>query len=146
MKNMTRTSNLRLKDIKRKWFIVDASDKVLGRLACKVARILIGKGKPEFTPNLDCGDFVVVLNAAKVRTTGKKMVQKKYFRHSGYPRGDKLIGLEKMLADHPETVITLAVKGMLPQNRLGDVILKKLKVYKGDVHPHVAQKPEILNI
>lgn len=140
------TKDTRLIDIQRKWFIADANDKVLGRLASKVARVLIGKGKPEFTPHLDCGDYVIIINASRIKTTGKKLVQKLYFRHSGWPKGDKLIKLDQMLRQHPETVIQLAVKGMLPQNRLGRKMLKKMKIYKGDTHPHKAQKLEVLSI
>ncbi|MFC1767371.1 50S ribosomal protein L13 [Candidatus Margulisiibacteriota bacterium] len=146
MKKLLKTQNAKLTEIQRKWYVIDVSNKVLGRLATRVAGILIGKSKPEFTSNLDCGDFVVVLNASKVRTTGRKMIQKKYFKHSGYPGGMRLISLEKMLDKKPEKVIELAVKGMLPQNRLGRQMLKKLKIYKGDAHPHKAQNPETLSI
>jgi large subunit ribosomal protein L13 len=134
------------KDIERKWYLVDATDKILGRLASKVAQILRGKGKSLFTDHLDTGDFVIVINAEKVRTTGKKTDQKIYFRHSTYPGGAKYINLEKMLREKPERVIQLAVKGMLPHNTLGRHQLKKLKVYAGLEHPHQAQKPEPLEI
>lgn len=146
MKKFTKTMNIRSKDIQRKWYIADANDKILGRLAGKIARILTGKDKVQYSPNLDCGDFVIVVNADKIRVTGKKMEQKIYFRHSGFPRGARYIQLEKLLAQHPERVIKMAVKGMLPQSRLGNKMLTKLKVYKGAAHPHSAQVPVLLNI
>ena len=146
MRNTTKTKNLSHKDIKRKWHLVDAKGMILGRFAGKIARILTGKNKVEFSPNLDCGDFVVVINAEQIKTTGKKMEQKKYFRHSGYPGGMKLIHLEKMLKEHPDTVIKEAVKGMLPRGRLGRKMIKKMKVYEGETHPHKAQNPEALKI
>jgi large subunit ribosomal protein L13 len=133
-------------EIDRKWWVVDAEGKVLGRLASEVAQVLRGKHKPMFTPHLDTGDYVVVVNAEKVRLTGKKAEQKTYFRHSGYMGGDKHIPFERMLAEHPERVIELAVKGMLPKNNLGRLIRKKLKVYAGPEHPHEAQQPENLEI
>ena len=146
MKKTTKTEQLSRDDIKRKWFIADANDKILGRFAGNVARVLTGKNKAEYMPNLDCGDYVIVINAEKVRTTGKKLIQKQYFRHSGYPHGMKLTHLEKMLAEHPDRVIIEAVKGMLPSTRLGRKMLKKMKVYKGQVHPHIAHKAEELKI
>ncbi len=126
-------------DIKREWHVIDASDKVLGRLATEVARLLMGKHKPIISRNLDTGDFVVVINADKVRVTGNKAKQKLYYRHSGYPGGLKSISLEKMMQTNPTRVIEYAVKGMLPHNRLGASMRKKLKVYAGDTHPHLSQ-------
>ncbi len=133
---MMKTYSTKASDIKREWHIIDASDKVLGRLATQVASLLMGKHKPMYSPNLDTGDFVVVINAAKVQVTGNKMKQKLYYRHSGYPGGLKSISLEKMMQTHPTRVIEHAVKGMLPHNRLGAKMFKKLKVYAGDTHPH----------
>ncbi|MBU4319867.1 MAG: 50S ribosomal protein L13 [Thermodesulfovibrionales bacterium] len=131
-------------DIEYKWYLVDAKDAVLGRLAVKIAVCLRGKNKAIFTPNVDTGDFVVVVNAEKVRTTGKKLDDKIYYHHSGYPGGIKAKTLRERLSKEPEKVISDAVWGMLPKNRLGRAMLKKLKVYKGSAHPHAAQKPEIL--
>lgn len=133
-------------EIERAWWVVDAEGKVLGRLASEIARILRGKHKPMYTPHLDTGDHVVVINAEKIRLTGKKEKQKTYFRHSGYMGGEKHIPFEEMRAKHPERVIELAVKGMLPKNNLGRLMLKKLKVYAGSEHPHEAQQPETLEI
>lgn len=133
-------------DIERKWYVVDADDRVLGRLATGIARVLRGKHKPMYTPHLDTGDYVVVVNAEKVRLTGNKADQKTYFRHSGYMGGEKHIPFRKMIAERPEEVITLAVKGMLPKNNLGRLMRKKLKVYAGPEHPHEAQQPQPLEI
>jgi len=134
------------KDISHNWFVVDASDKILGRLASAVAVRLRGKHKVEYAPHLDTGDFIIVVNAGKVRTTGRKLDQKKYYRHSGWIGGLKETSLRDMLAQKPEEVIRKAVRGMLPKNRLGRAMLKKLKVYSGEVHPHEAQKPETLDV
>ena len=134
------------KDITRNWFVVDASDKILGRLASAVAVRLRGKHKVEFAPHMDTGDCIIVVNAAKVRTTGRKLDQKKYYRHSGWIGGLKETSLRDMLAKKPEEVIRKAVRGMLPKNRLGRAMLKKLKIYAGDAHPHEAQKPETLDV
>lgn len=134
------------KDITHDWFVVDASDKILGRLATAVAVRLRGKHKAEFCQHLDGGDFIVVVNAGKVRTTGRKLDQKKYYRHSGWIGGLKETSLRDMLAKKPEEVIRKAVKGMLPKNRLGRAMLKKLKVYAGEAHPHEAQKPATLDV
>ena len=134
------------KDISHNWFVVDASDKILGRLASAVAVRLRGKHKVEYAPHMDTGDFIIVVNAAKVRTTGRKLDQKKYYRHSGWIGGLKETSLRDMLAQKPEEVIRKAVRGMLPKNRLGRAMLKKLKVYSGEVHPHEAQKPETLDV
>jgi len=128
-------------ELKRNWYLVDVQDKVLGRVASQIAKILMGKHKPEYTPFIDTGDFVVVVNAEKVAVTGKKMTDKYYYRHSGYLGGLKSKNLEQMLDSKPEDVIRLAVKRMLPKNKLGRQMLKKLKVYSGQEHPHDAQKP-----
>ena len=131
-----KTYSTKPSDIERQWHVVDASDKVLGRLATEVARLLMGKHKPIFSPNLDTGDYVIVINADKVRVTGNnKAEQKLYYRHSGYPGGFKSISLEKTMQTNPARVIEHAVKGMLPHNRLGAKMRKKLKVYAGDTHP-----------
>ncbi len=134
-----KTYSARASEIKREWHVIDARDKVLGRLATKVAWLLMGKHKPMFSRNLDVGDFVVVINAEKVRVTGNKAKQKVYYRHSGYPGGLKSITFEKLMQTHPTRVIGYAVKGMLPHTRLGVSMFKKLKVYAGDSHPHLGQ-------
>ncbi len=131
-------------EIERKWYVVDAKDKVLGRLATKVATYLRGKNKPVFTPNVDTGDFVVIINAGKIRFTGKKLDEKVYYHHSGYIGGIKAATARERMNNKPEEVIKDAVWGMLPKNRLGRAMLKKLKVYKGADNPHSAQKPEII--
>jgi large subunit ribosomal protein L13 len=128
----------------RKWHVIDANGAVLGRLAVQVADILRGKNKPVYTPHLDAGDFVVVINAEKVRVTGKKETAKEYMSYSGWKGGEKYRTVEQVRAKHPERLITHAVKGMVPKNRLGRVLLTKLKVYKGDQHPHSAQTPSTL--
>jgi len=133
-------------DIKRQWYVVDAKDKVLGRLAAKVAVILRGKHKTIFTPHLDTGDGVIVINAAKIRVTGRKLKQKVYRRYSGYPGGLKEVFLETMLKKKPTTVIKLAIRRMLPGGPLGRDLLKKLKVYADDKHPHQAQNPVVLEV
>ena len=130
----------------KKWFVIDANDLVLGRLASKVAFILKGKHKPIYSPHYDVGDFVIVLNANKVKLTGKKMLQKTYFRHSGFPGGEKITPVKLMLQRHPDRVVEFAVKGMLPKNSLGRSMLKKLKVYAGEQHPHSAQQPKELTL
>lgn len=132
--------------IERNWYIVDAADQRLGRLASEIAMVLRGKNKPTFTPHLDTGDFVVVINAEKVVVTGKKSSQKLYRRHSGRPGGMKVEPFHKLQARLPERIIEQAVKGMLPKNTLGRQLFTKLKVYAGDQHPHQAQQPEILDI
>jgi large subunit ribosomal protein L13 len=139
-----KTYSAKAKDVERKWYIVDATGQTLGRMASHIATILRGKGKPYFTPHVDCGDFVIVVNAEKIHVTGNKMTDKLYHRHSGYPGGLKTLTLRQMLDRSPERVITLAVKRMLPKNNLGKHVLKKLKVYAGPEHPHDAQHPEPL--
>ena len=133
-------------EIQRDWYIVDAEDAVLGRLSSQIASILRGKHKPQFTPNLDAGDFVVVINAEKVRVTGAKDQQKMYYRHSGYPGGLRSMTFQEMIDRHPERVIQIAVRGMLPKNALGKRMLKKLRVYTGPEHPHHGQQPATLEI
>ena len=130
----------------RQWYIIDAQGKVLGRIASEIARVLRGKNKPVFTPHADTGDFVIVVNAGGVRLTGKKLTNKIYYRHSEYPGGIRMKTAEKMLESKPETLVRLAVKGMLPKNRLGRKLFTKLKVYAGPDHPHQAQKPQPLDI
>ena len=143
---MKKTYVAKKEDIKRQWFIVDAKDKVLGRVATKVAAILIGKHKPIFTPHVDTGDGVIVINASKVKITGRKLKQKVYRRYSGYPGGLREVTLETMLARKPETVMKLAVRRMVPQSKLGVVMFRKLKVYAQEQHTHQAQKPVVLEI
>lgn len=133
-------------EIERSWYVVDAEDAILGRLSTQVASILRGKHKPEFTPNLDAGDYVIVINADKVRVSGGKDRQKMYYRHSRYPGGIKSLSFEEMLARNPERVIQLAVRGMMPKNVLGKRMLRKLRVYAGPDHPHVGQQPTQLEI
>lgn len=141
-----RTFTEKQEEIEREWYVVDAKGQTLGRLASKIAPILKGKHKPTYTPHLDCGDFVVVVNAEKVRVTGRKLDQKFYHRHSGYPGGLSSISLRHQLERYPERVLQAAVRGMLPKNRLGRRMIKKLKVYAGDGHPHQAQQPTPLEI
>ena len=133
-------------DIEREWFVVDATDQTLGRLASDIAQILRGKHKPTYAPHVDGGDFVVVVNAEKVAVTGNKALQKRYFRHSGYPGGLREMSFEQMRERYPDRVIEGAVRGMLPKNKLGRKMLSKLKVYAGPEHPHAAQKPQPLTI
>lgn len=133
-------------DVERKWYVVDANGKTLGRLASEVAKILRGKNKPIYTPNVDTGDYVIIINAEKVAVTGKKMEQKVYTHHTGYISGLKQITLKKQLEKHPEDVMIHAVKGMLPKNALGRKMMKKLRVYVGPEHGHAAQNPEVLEI
>jgi large subunit ribosomal protein L13 len=130
-------------DIQRRWYLIDADGKVLGRVASQIAILLRGKHKPIYTPHMDTGDHVIVVNASKIRLTGNKRVDKFYARHSGYPGGFKSIVADKLLAQKPERVIEIAVKGMLPKNKLGRAMFKKLKVYGGVTHPHQAQNPEL---
>ncbi len=141
-----KTPSWRSGETKEKWYVVDASGKTLGRLASRVARIIRGKHKPIFTPHTNCGDHVIVINAEKVQVTGKKRSQKVYYRTSGRPGGLKERTFEELMAKHPTRAIEYAVKGMLPKNRLGREMFKKLKVYAGPEHPHEAQQPEPLEI
>ena len=133
-------------EIQRDWYVVDASGQTLGRLATQIATLLRGKHKPTFSPYIDGGDFVVVINAEKVHVTGRKTEQKMYYRHSGYPGGFKAVPYRRMMASHPDRILRFAVKGMLPKNRLGRQMLGKLKVYAGPTHPHGAQQPVPLDV
>ena len=133
-------------EVERDWFVVDAQDQTLGRLATRVATLLRGKHKPIYTPHVDCGDYVIVVNADKINVTGQKLEQKIYYRHSGYPGGLKQVTLRRRLETHPERVIESAVRGMLPKTRLGRKMFKKLKVYAGPEHPHEAQQPTPLEL
>lgn len=143
---MIRTYFAKKEDIKRQWYLVDGKDKVLGRLAVKIAVILRGKHKPIFTPGIDTGDGVIVINASKIKVTGRKLKDKVYRRYSGYPGGLREVSLENMLAKRPVTVIRLAVRRMLPSGPLGNSMLKKLKVYADDKHPHKPQNPVVLEV
>jgi len=133
-------------DIKRDWYVVDAQGQTLGRLATRIAAVLKGKHKPIYSPSMDTGDYVVVINAEKIVATGHKLDEKMYYRHTGYPGGLRQINLRDQLAKHPERVISAAVRGMLPHNRLGRAMFKKLKVYAGAEHPHAAHKPKTLEL
>tara|TARA_B100001250_G_scaffold314517_1_gene276729 strand:+ start:13 stop:438 length:426 start_codon:yes stop_codon:yes gene_type:complete len=139
-----KTTALRTQDIEQKWYLMDCSGKRLGRLSVQVANILRGKSKAEYTPNSDVGDFVVLVNAKNIQVTGNKSENKIYHRHTGYPGGIKKISFKDQLAKDPEKIIRDAVKGMLPKNRLNRQIIKKLKVYNDEVHPHEAQNPEVI--
>ena len=141
-----KTYTARVEDMEREWFLVNAEGKTLGRLASEIAQVLRGKHKPIYTPHLDCGDYVIVVNAEKVRVTGRKLDQKMYYRHTGYPGGIRSISLRNQLQKHPERVLQAAVRGMLPRNRLGRSMLRKLKVYAGESHPHEAQQPNSLEL
>ncbi|MBT8490357.1 MAG: 50S ribosomal protein L13 [Deltaproteobacteria bacterium] len=141
-----KTYSAKESDVKKDWYLVDAKGKILGRLASEIARRLRGKHKPIYTPHVDTGDFVVVINADKIRLTGKKLTDKIYYRHTGYPGGIKSIAAGKMLKEKPERLIHIAVRGMLPKNSLGRRMLKKLKVYRGEEHPHSSQNPHILEL
>jgi len=141
-----KTESIKSNEIVRDWYIVDAKDKTLGRLASSIAQILRGKNKVNFTPNLDMSDFIIVVNAEKVILTGNKKNTKEYWRHTGYPGGQKTVSYKKMLDEKPDQIIRTAVKGMLPHNKLGRKLLNHLKVYSGTVHPHKAQSPKELSI
>lgn len=141
-----KTYSVKPSEIERQWYVVDAEGKTLGRLASEIAKILRGKHKPIYSPHLDTGDYVIVINAKKVHVTGKKLDEKIYYRHSGYPGGLKGVTLREQLKKQPTRVIYAAVKGMLPHNRLGRAMLKKLKVYAGASHPHQAQQPKPLEL
>jgi large subunit ribosomal protein L13 len=141
-----KTVSTRPQDVHHAWFVVDAEDKALGRLASAIAHRLRGKHKPEYTPHVDTGDYIVVVNAEKLRVTGNKFEDKMYYRHSGYPGGIKSMSFKDMQARHPERILEKAVKGMLPRNPLGRAMLRKLKVYAGTEHPHSAQQPQPLEL
>ena len=143
---MRTTYTVKASEIEKKWYVVDAKDKNLGRLSSEIAKVLSGKNKPIYTPHLDTGDYVIVINAEKIKVTGKKLDQKLYRRHTHHPGGLKETTLKVMLEKKPEDVLKLAIKGMLPKKALGDKMLKKLKVYAGENHEHEAQKPEVLEI
>jgi len=140
-----KTQSFKQSDIEQSWILVDAKDKTLGRLASTLASRLRGKHRPEYTPNADLGDYIVVINANKINVTGDKLNQKKYFKHSGFPGGIKSKSLDKVIKDSPEDAIRMAVKGMLPKNKLGKKMLTKLKIYKDNSHPHQAQSPNTLD-
>ncbi len=142
----TQTPWVKKEEVKREWYIVDAKDKILGRLASKLAYILQGKHRPDYTPHVDQGDFIVIINAEKIKLTGKKLDKKIYWRHSGYVGGIKLETARQLLQRKPEQLIYLAVKRMLPRNRLRKRLLKKLKIYAGPNHPHIAQNPKPLDL
>lgn len=141
-----KTYSAKPESVQREWFIVDAAEKTLGRLATEIALRLKGKHKPEYTPHVDTGDYIVVINAEKIRVTGKKTTDKMYYRHTGYPGGLRSISFDKLIDHKPEMVIELAVKGMLPKNPLGRDMYRKLKVYAGSEHPHAAQQPQTLEL
>ena len=140
-----KTQSFKQSDIEQSWILVDAKDKTLGRLASALASRLRGKHRPEYTPNADLGDYIVVINAGKINVTGNKLNQKKYFKHSGYPGGIKSKSLDEVIENSPEDAIRMAVKGMLPKNKLGKKMLTKLKIYKDNDHPHQAQNPSTLD-
>ncbi len=142
----TKTYVTKPAEVERDWWVVDAKGLTLGRLASKIAPILKGKHKPTYAPNEDAGDFVIVINADRIHVTGKKLDDKMYYRHSGYPGGLRETPLRKMMEKNPDNVVMLAVRGMLPKNALGRKMLKKLKVYAGDTHPHEAQQPKTLEL
>lgn len=141
-----KTFSAKAHEVKRDWYVIDASNKVLGRVATEIARRLRGKHKAEYTPHVDTGDYIVVINAEKITVTGRKFKDKVYYRHSGFPGGIKSISFDKLQKQHPVRIIELAVKGMLPKNVLGREMYRKLKVYAGDQHPHTAQQPKKLEI
>ena len=143
---MKTTVSAREQDVQRDWYVVDAQGETLGRLATRVATVLRGKHKPIYTPHVDCGDYVIIVNAEKIHTTGQKLNQKMYYRHSGYPGGLKEITLKDQLQKFPDRVLESAIRGMLPKNRLGRRMFKKLKVYAGPEHPHSAQQPKQLEL
>ena len=146
MKDIQKTYSMKEAEIQKKWFVVDADGKVLGRLATEIAIILRGKNKPEFTPNLDMGDNIIVINAEKVVLTGSKSTDKDYFKHTGFPGGERFTNIKKVMKEKPEFVIMHAVKGMLPKSRLARKQMTNLKIYAGSKHPHDAQLPEIINL
>ena len=146
MNLIQKSYSMKAGEIDKKWYIVDAEGKILGRLATEVAKILRGKNKPEFTPHLDMGDNVVIINAEKIALTGSKADDKEYFRHSQYPGGKKFINIKKYMEKNPEFIVEHAIKGMLPKNKLGRQVFQNLKVYAGTEHPHTAQKPEKIEL
>tara|TARA_X000000950_G_C13646578_1_gene549833 strand:+ start:223 stop:651 length:429 start_codon:yes stop_codon:yes gene_type:complete len=139
-----KTKSFKISEVDQKWHLIDAENKTLGRLSSRVSSILMGKNKSQYTPNNDLGDFVVIINAEKIKLTGNKESQKKYYKHSGYPGGLKTTTLKELRKENPEQIIFKAIKGMLPKNKLADKMISKLKVYKGSAHPHVGQKPELI--
>ena len=141
-----KTISAKKESVEKNWWIVDADSRVLGRVASEVAKIIRGKHKPSFTPHIDCGDNVIVINAEKIRMTGDKMNSKEYISHSGYPGGQKRLSPKQVMAKKPERIFEFAVKGMLPKNRLGRQLFKNLHVYVGDQHPHEAQNPKVLEL
>lgn len=146
MKDIQKTYSMKESEIQKKWYLVDADGKVLGRLATEIATILRGKNKPDYTPNLDMGDNIIVINAEKVLLTGKKSTDKDYFKHTGYAGGERFTNIKKLMNEQPEFVIMHAVKGMLPKSRLARKQILNLKIYAGDQHPHGAQLPEVINL
>ncbi len=146
MKQEKLTKSIKTEDVDHKWFLVDAEGQVLGRLASQIAALIRGKNKPIFTTNTDTGDFVIVINAEKVKVTGKRENLKEYKRHSGYPGGQKTTSYQEMIAKKPTFVVENAVRGMLPKTKLGNQLIKKLKVYAGTNHPHAAQQPEVIRL
>ena len=141
-----KTKSYKNTDLEKKWLLLDASDKTLGRLSAKISSILMGKNKAKYTPHNDLGDYIVVINAEKVKVTGKKDIQKKYYRHSGYPGGLKSSTFSEIIEKNPEDIILKAVKGMLPKNKLSNSMISKLKVYKGENHPHIGQNPHKIEL
>ena len=141
-----KTKSYKNTDIEKKWLLLDASNKTLGRLSAKISSILMGKNKAQYTPHHDLGDYIVVINAEKVKVTGNKDIQKKYYRHSGYPGGLKSSTFSEIIEKNPEDIILKAVKGMLPKNKLSNSMISKLKVYKGENHPHIGQNPHKIEL
>ena len=141
-----KTKSYKNTDLEKKWLLLDATDKTLGRLSAKISSILMGKNKAQYTPHNDLGDYIVVINAEKVKVTGNKDIQKKYYRHSGYPGGLKSSTFSEIIEKNPEDIILKAVKGMLPKNKLSNSMISKLKVYKGENHPHIAQNPHKIEL
>jgi large subunit ribosomal protein L13 len=141
-----KTKSYKNTDLEKKWLLLDASDKTLGRLSAKISSILMGKNKAQYTPHNDLGDYIVVINAEKVKVTGNKDIQKKYYRHSGYPGGLKSSSFSEIIEKNPEEIILKAVKGMLPKNKLSNSMISKLKVYKGENHPHIGQNPHKIEL
>ena len=141
-----KTKSYKNTDLEKKWLLLDASEKTLGRLSAKISSILMGKNKAQYTPHNDLGDYIVVINAEKVKVTGNKDIQKKYYRHSGYPGGLKSSSFSEIIEKNPEEIILKAVKGMLPKNKLSNSMISKLKVYKGENHPHIGQNPHKIEL